>query len=229
MSDNLFAGSEVRDRLMRGVTKAADAVGSTMGPAGSNALISCLERPGHFSTNDGATILGNTKFEDPIEEIGRQVLLEAVSRANKKSGDGSSTTCVLTSAILSEGMKHMEESSPMEIKKSLEDCIPIIEKSVSEQKRDVIKNGKINLKLLEQVATIASEDTKMGKMVARIYSKIGAKGVISWDISKTAEDSYTLGTGITVNGATYAAPYMCDDNSQEARRKILMFFWRGKK
>jgi chaperonin GroEL len=159
------------------------------------------------------------KFSDPIEEIGREVLMEAVSRENKKVGDGSSTTAVLTAAILSEGMKHLGESSPMEMKKSLEDCLPLIEKSVNEQKRDIIKNGKIDLKLLEQVATIASEDPKMGKMVAEIYSKIGPQGVISWDISKTADDSYSLGTGITVNGATYAAPYMCDDNSQEVRIK----------
>jgi len=202
--DNLFVGKEARDKLMNGVKKASEAVGATLGTSGSNSLISCIERPGHFSTNDGATILGSIKFSDPLEEMGRTILLEAVSRANKASGDGSSTTCVLTSAILEEGMNHIGETSPMDIKKSLEDCIPLIEKSIKEQTKQ------ISVDEVAQVASISAEDEEIGNRIQEIYQKIGKEGIIDWDISKTTEDSYTIGTGLTIHGATYVSPYMCD-------------------
>jgi chaperonin GroEL len=60
------------------------------------------------------------------------------------------------------------------------------------------------------VATVSSEDPAVGKMIAEIYSKIGKDGIINWESSKTSQDSYTIGTGIKIDGATYASRYMCD-------------------
>jgi chaperonin GroEL len=211
LKDNLFVGEEARTKLMAGVSKAAQAVAVTLGTAGSNSLIEAIENPGHFSTNDGATILEKIEFADPLEEMGRSVLAEAVSRANKSSGDGSSSTAVLCAAILEEGMKHIGEVSPMEIKRSLEACIPIIEASIVSQKKD------ITVDTVAQVASISAEDEGIGAMIQEIYQKIGKDGIIQWDISKTAEDSYTIGTGLTVHGATYVASYMCDEDTSEVR------------
>jgi len=105
MKDNLYTGTEARERLISGVKRAAHAVGITMGTSGTNSLLERMEMPGHMTTNDGATILEHIHFADPIEEMGRRILLEAVSRSNKASGDGSSTTTVLTAAILRGGAK----------------------------------------------------------------------------------------------------------------------------
>lgn len=204
MTDNLYLDNQARERLMQGITKAAQAVGSTMGTSGSNALIEAIENPGHLATNDGATILASIRFADPLEEMGRRILLEAVSRANKQSGDGSSTTTVLTAAILQEGMKHVGIVSPMDLKRSLEDCIPAIEKSLKEQSQE------ITLDDVHKVATISAEDPAIGALMEEIYKKIGKDGIIHWDISKTNEDSYTIGSGITVEGAGFLSPYMCD-------------------
>lgn len=207
MKDNIYSGQEALDKLMNGVRKVSNAVGITMGTSGSNSLVECIERPGHFSTNDGFTIANALKLADPVEEIGRKVLVEAINRANKNSGDGSSTTCVLTSAILEGGIKHLHEASPMEIKRSLEACLPLIEESLNKQKKE------ISVDEVGQVATISAEDEGIGKMIQEIYQKIGKDGVISWDISKSAEDSYSIGTGLTINDATYASPYMGDQVS----------------
>jgi chaperonin GroEL len=204
MTDNLYTGAGAREKIMVGVRKAAQAVGVTMGTSGSNSLIECLEMPFHYPTNDGVTILKALRFADPLEDMGRRIVLEAVERANKKSGDGSSTTTVLTAAILEEGMKHIGEASPMEIKRSLEDCLPLIEKSIKEQTKEITVDN------VAQVASISAEDDQIGALIQEIYQKIGKEGVIHWDISKTSEDSYTIGSGITVHGATYASPYMCD-------------------
>lgn len=203
--DNLYTSKETTEKLMNGIRKVADAVGSTMGTGGSNAVIEAIESPGHLMTNDGWTIANSILLSDPIEDMGRKILLEAINRANKSSGDGSSTTCVVTRATLEEGMKHMADNHKMVIKRSLEECIPLIEESIKKQTRQITSPSQI-----EQVATISSEDPEIGKRIAEIYQQIGNSGIIHWDISKTAEDSYQIGTGITVEGATYYSPYMCD-------------------
>ena len=194
MKDNLFTSAETREKLMAGVRKVAQAVGATMGSQGINGLIETIESPGHRLTNDGITIAESIQLADPIEDMGRKILLEAISRANKQSGDGSSTTCVLTSAILEEGMKH-PEISPMQLKAELEACIPLIEESINKQKK------LITVDEVEAVATIAAESPQIGKTIQEIYQQIGKDGIIQWDISKTFEDYYTIGKGITIEGA----------------------------
>ncbi len=202
--DNLYTGEEVREKLMAGINKCADAIGSTMGTGGSNGLIEAMENPGHMSTNDGATMLQSIHLADPIENMGKNILMEAVSRANKSSGDGSSTTTVLTRAILQEGTKYLKEASPMEIKRQLESCIPLIEESLNKQKREITVDE------VGAVASISAEDEQIGQMIQEIYQKIGKEGIIHWDISKTAEDSYTIGSGLTIEDCGFYSPYMCD-------------------
>ena len=208
--DTLVFGEEARRRLIQGIYKCKNAVGSTMGTGGANSILETLESPNHRLTNDGATILEAIRLADPIEEMGRRILLEAVSRSNKASGDGSSTTTVLTAAILEEGQKHISEQSPMDIKRDLEACIPIIEKALNEQKRDV------EIKDVGSVAAISAEDAGIGAKIQEIYENIGKDGIIYWDISKTTEDTYTIGQGITVDGASYLSPYMCDADDKGA-------------
>ena len=208
-------GPEVREKQIRGIKKAAEAVGSTMGTGGSNVIIEAMERPGHLTTNDGATVLESIYFADPIEQMGRNILLEAVSRANKGSGDGSSSTCVLTAAILEEGQH--ATGNPMELKRSLEACIPTIEEAIDKQTRQITVDE------VGMVAAISAEDAGIGATIQEIYQQIGKDGIVHWDISKTAEDSYTVGTGLTIEGATYYSPYMCDaDESGQNTNRIKL-------
>lgn len=204
MIDNLFIDNEARTKLMNGIRKSAAAVGATMGTSGSNALIEAIENPGYLTTNDGATILNSIRFADPMEDMGRKILYEAVSRANKQSGDGSSTTTVLTEAIIEVGLTYQDSCSPMELKRSLEACIPIIEKEIRAQAKE------ITLEDIHNVATISAEDAIIGATIEEIYKQIGVDGIIHWDISKTTEDTYKIGNGITIDGAGYMSPYMCD-------------------
>lgn len=202
--DTLYTGQEARDRLISGIKKVRDAVGGTMGTSGANAIIEAIEHPYHGVTNDGYTIASKIRLADPIEEMGRQILVEAIERSNKASGDGSSTATVLTAAILEEGLKRLDFASPMEIKRSLEDCIPLIEESLLAQRKMITPDE------VGQVATISAEDATIGQRIQDIYKEIGKDGIIHWDVSKTGEDYHTIGTGITVEGATYASPYLCD-------------------
>lgn len=146
-------------------------VGKTMGAAGTNVAIEIEQYPYHLITNDGATIVESMWFEDPIEKMGHQFLKEVVGRSNKNAGDGSSTTATLVDAILAEGMSH----NSLEVKKSLDACIPLIEQSIKEQTTMISAD---DFDRVKQVATISGEDEKIGELLAEIYGKIGAKGII---------------------------------------------------
>lgn len=202
--DNLHVGNDSRTKLVSGIKKAAQAVGSTMGTRGSNALIQVIEMPGHMMTNDGATILQSIHLADPLEEMGKNILVEAVSRANKQSGDGSSTTTVLTAAIIEEGLKCTDNA--IDIKRSLEEALPIVEEQIKAQSKE------ITVDTVAQVATISAEDEEIGNRIQDIYQQIGKDGIVYWDVSKTTEDSYSIGTGINIHDAGFLSPYMCDAN-----------------
>lgn len=208
MTDNLYFSEEAREKIMAGIKKCATAVGVTMGTAGQNSIIEAIAQPGFDLTNDGITILESIKLGDPLEELGRKFLVEAVSKANKSSGDGSSTTCVLTAAILEEGMKHLGESNAMEIKRSLEACIPVIEESIKKQAKTVTVDE------VWKAASISAEDEEIGKRIGDIYKKIGKDGIINWEAAKVPEDSYEIGTGIKIDDAGYFTPYLCDVDPQ---------------
>lgn len=206
VKDNLH--TDATGRLVSGINKAAKAVGATMGSLGSNAIIQAIESPGFLTTNDGWLILDSIRFADPIEQMGKQILQEAVSRANKQSGDGSSTTTVLTAAIIAEGMK--SKSSAIEIKRSLEEELPKVEAAIRAQSVEITVDN------VSEVATISAEDEEIGNRIQEIYQTIGKEGLVYWDVSKTAGDSYSVGTGITVHGAGFFSPYMCDANESGA-------------
>lgn len=211
-TDNLYF--DAQPRLQSGIDKIARAVGVTMGTGGSNAIIEAIESPGHLMTNDGYTIASSIYLADPIENMGKNMLLEAINRANKSSGDGSSTTCVTTAALINEGLKHKGEMHPMEIKRQMEECLPIIEESLEKQSRVITVDD------VGQVATISAEDPAIGAMIQEIYKQIGKSGIVYWDISKTSTDTYTIGSGITVEGAGFLSPYMCDvtENGQSTNQ-----------
>lgn len=204
LTDNLYF--DAVPRLKSGIDKIAKAVGGTMGTAGSNAILEAIESPGHIMTNDGFSIANSIVLADPIEDMGRKMLIEAINRANKASGDGSSTTCVITAATIEEGLKYVGEVHPMDIKRQMEECVPLIEESLEKQSRV------IEAKDVGQVATISAEDPSIGAMIQEIYEQIGKSGIIYWDVSKTTQDTYTIGSGITVDGAGFLSPYMCDAN-----------------
>ncbi len=206
MEDNLYTGDEARQGLVRGVKKVAEAVGRTMGTSGHNSLIETIEDPGHFPTNDGYQIANAVKLADPLEEMGHRILLESVNRANRASGDGSSTTCVITAKLLEMGLAEEkdQQTPPMEIMRSLERLVPEIEEKIKAQSK------KISISEVKDVASTSAESEQIGERIQEIYGQIGEKGVIHYEAGKLPEDTYEITTGLKVEGATYASRYMCD-------------------
>jgi chaperonin GroEL len=197
---NIVTGDEARQGLLRGISIANDAVKGTMGPAGKNVAIEVDLPPGHIITNDGAIIIGGIKLSDPIEKRGLAFIKEVVARSNANSGDGSTTTTVLTHAIIEEGMK--QNVSAIEIKRSIDELLPIIEQKINDKKRTITEEE------VEQVATISGESKELGALLGEIYKKIGKEGIIHLEGSGTYATSYTFTEGVRFDGAGYLSPYM---------------------
>lgn len=205
------------EKLSAGVHSCASVVMGTMGPKGKNVLIQSKLEPGHRLTNDGATIIQSMQMEDQIENMGLNFLKEAVSRSNNNSGDGSSTTVCLLSSILSEGMK--TGNSTLEIKESLDECLPLIEQSIKKQTKEITVDD------IPAVARIAGEDEELAQMLGEVYKTIGKDGIIHLEGSGSYETSFKLTEGVRFKDTGYLSPYMAynedaSDKAQETGRSV---------
>ncbi len=199
MKNNIYINEEATESIVRGINKIADAVKLTIGAAGTNAILEEDLYPNYVITNDGYSILEKAHFEDPLEELGRKILFDSVSRANKQSGDGSTTTTILTQAILAEGLK--TGVSGMEIKRSLDAVLPLIEAGIDAQKR-IISPTEVHA-----VATISCEDEEIGKLIGEVYQAIGPDGIVELDNSKTFGTYFEIKEGVRF-AAGVVSPYM---------------------
>lgn len=205
MSDNIHENA--LPKLAAGISKATAIVAQTMGPKGRNVDIQSKLYPYHQITNDGATILKSIELADPIESIGLSYLKEAADRSNNNSGDGSTTTTVLLNAILEEGMK--TGNSTLEIKESLDECLPLIEQSIHEQTRQITVDD------IPAVARIAGEDEELATTLGEIYKTIGKDGIIHLEGSGTYNTSFYLIEGVRFVDTGYLSPYMVYDEQAE--------------
>lgn len=210
--DNIYV--EALPRLAEGIRKATRIVEKTMGPKGNNVMLESKLYPYHRITNDGATIIKEIKLSDPIEQLGLSHLQEAADRSNNNSGDGSTTTAVLLNAILEEGIK--SGASSMEIKYSLDECLPIIEASIHDQTKQ------ITIEDIPAVARIAGENEKLALTLGEIYKTIGANGIIHLEGSGTYDTSYSLIEGVRFIDTGYLSPYMAynEDEGKESRKAL---------
>src|SRR6266853_578201 len=78
---------EARARLKRGVDQLAEAVKVTLGPKGRNVVID--KKFGNPTvTKDGVTVAKEIELEDPIENMGAQMVKEVATKTSDLAGDG---------------------------------------------------------------------------------------------------------------------------------------------
>lgn len=216
--DNIYL--DALPRLAEGVRKASSIVAKTMGPRGSNVELESKFYPYHIITNDGATILKEIELADPIERIGLSHLKEAADRSNNSSGDGSSTMTVLLSSILEEGIQ--SGAGTLELKQSLDECIPIIEASIRHQTKQVTVED------IPSVARIAGENEQLAQTLGEIYKTIGKDGIIHLEGSGTYETSYKLIEGVRFIDTGYLSPYMATDGKKAIYEKPTILVTKNK-
>lgn len=207
-------------RLIEGIRKVRAIVAPTMGPKGSNVEIESRLYPFHVITNDGATIINSIELTDPIERIGLSHLKEAADRSNRLSGDGSSTMTVLLDEIGQEGVK--SGLNTLEIKNSLDECLPLIEKAIYEQTRQITVDD------IPAVARIAGENEQLAQTLGEIYKTIGKDGIIHLEASGTYETVFNLIEGVRFIDTGYLSPYMATDGKKAQYEKPTILVTKNK-
>ena len=175
---------EARNGLKKGVDALADAVKVTLGPKGRNVIISKFFGAPQV-TKDGVTVAKEIKLEDPLEDMGAQMVKEVASRTNDLAGDGTTTATVLAQAIISEGLKNVAAgANPMDLKKGIDKAVSFI---VSHLEASATSVGE-SLDMIKQVASIsANNDDAIGELISNAFNKVGKEGIITVEEAKGME------------------------------------------
>ncbi|MFC1835885.1 chaperonin GroEL [Thermodesulfobacteriota bacterium] len=197
---------QARDKILKGVNIMADAVKSTLGPKGRNAILEKSWGAPNV-TKDGVTVAKEIELEDKFENLGAQMLKEVASKTSDVAGDGTTTATVLAQAIYREGIKMVAAgASSMEIKRGIDAAVEAV---VTELKR--ISKPTKDKREIAQVGTIsANNDSTVGNIIAEAMEKVGKEGVITVEEAKAIETSLEVVEGMQFDRG-YLSPYFVTD------------------
>src|SRR6516164_8940128 len=137
MAKQLFFDIEARNKMKKGVDVLANAVRVTLGPKGRNVVLE--KKFGAPSiTKDGVTVAKEIDLEDPIENMGAQMVREVASKTADAAGDGTTTATVLAHSIISQGLKNVTAgANPMDIKRGIDKAIAAIVADLKNQSQTI--------------------------------------------------------------------------------------------
>ncbi len=198
--------SEARNKLKKGIDQLATAVKVTLGPKGRNVVID-KKFGSPTITKDGVTVAKEIELEDPMENMGAQMVKEVASKTSDIAGDGTTTATILAQSIYTEGLKNVTAgANPTEIKKGVEMAVDIIVAELKKMSREV--SGK---KEIAQVGSIsANNDDTIGNLIADAMDKVGKDGVITVEEAKSIETSLEVVEGMQFDRG-YVSPYFVTD------------------
>ena len=210
MAKDIKFDIEARDGLKRGVDALANAVKVTLGPKGRNVVIG-KAFGGPAITKDGVTVAKEIELEDPLENMGAQMVKEVASKTNDLAGDGTTTATVLAQAIVKEGLKNVAAgANPMDLKRGIDKAVVAIVTDL--QKQSQVVGSKIEK--IKQVASISSNnDESVGDLIAQAFEKVGKEGVITVEEAKGTDTYVDIVEGMQFDRG-YLSPYFVTDSEK---------------
>lgn len=194
--------SEARSKIKAGVDKLANAVRVTLGPKGRNVI---LEKKfgAPTVTKDGVSVAKEIELDDPVENIGAQMVREVASKTSDVAGDGTTTATVLAQAIYREGLRNVTAgANPMDLKRGIDIAVKKIVENLKSVSKDV--GGRSDI---AQVASIsANNDSSIGELIADAMEKVGKDGVITVEEAKGTETGLEVVEGMQFDRG-YLSPY----------------------
>ena len=203
MAKNIIFNTEAREQLRQGVNALADAVKVTLGPKGRNVIIDKKFGAPHI-TKDGVSVAKEVELEDPIQNMGAQLVKEVASKTNDQAGDGTTTATVLAQAIVNTGIKNVTAgANPMDLKRGIDKAVMAVVADLKARSR-AIGEGK---EKVEQVATISANNDKfIGQMIAEAMDKVKKEGVITIEEAKGLDTTVKVVEGMQFDRG-YLSPY----------------------
>ncbi len=194
--------TEARASLKKGVDTLANAVKVTLGPKGRNVVID-KKFGAPTITKDGVTVAKEIEIEDPVENMGAQMVKEVASKTSDVAGDGTTTATVLAQAIYREGLKHVTSgANPMDLKRGIDKAVSELVKGLKDISSPIKENKEI-----AQVGSIsANNDKYIGDLIAQAMDKVGKDGVITVEEAKGTETTVDVVEGMQFDRG-YLSPY----------------------
>src|SRR5437588_224189 len=167
MAKQIVSGADSRQSILRGVNILADAVKITLGPKGRNAVIE-KKFGAPVITKDGVTVAKEIELQDPLENMGAQMVREVASKTSDVAGDGTTTATLLAQAIFREGVRTVAAgASPMALKRGIDKAVEVAVAEIKRLSREVKGD------MIAQVGTIsANNDKQVGSIIAEAMKKV---------------------------------------------------------
>jgi chaperonin GroEL len=217
MAKKVFYDDDARRRVLAGAQILYDAVKSTMGPKGRNAVIS-KSYGNPTVSHDGVTVAKGVEIEDVLNDkedtlgykVGAELIKQAANKMNDMAGDGTTTVTVLTYHILNEANKLIAAGhNPMELRKGLEQAAQEAMDRIGSISEDI--GSKKNR--VAEVATISAGDAEIGKLIAEVMEKVGKDGVVTVEEGQGLALESEVVEGFTTDRG-YVSPYMVTDTDR---------------
>jgi chaperonin GroEL len=215
MAKMIFFDIDARNKMKKGVDTLANAVKVTLGPKGRNVVIE-KKFGAPQVTKDGVTVAKEIELDDPIENMGAQMVKEVASKTADIAGDGTTTATVLAQSIISEGLKMVAAgANPMDLKRGIDKAVSLVVESLKKQSQTVGNDSK----KIQQVATIsANNDETIGKLIAEAFGKVGKEGVITVEEAKGTDTTVDIVEGMQFDRG-YISPYFVT-NSEKMQAEL---------
>ena len=209
MATQTVFGTELKNKLLAGIKQLNQSVSSTLGPGGRTVLIK--DQSGEVKvTKDGVTVARSFhELEDQVEDLGAQLVKQVSIKSANEAGDGTTTSTLLATTMVEEGLKLINQgSNPVEVKKGIDKYIKEVVEQLKKIAKDVNSQDQIR-----QVATIsANGDTEVGELISTAIEKVGREGIVTIEESKTGETSLEVVEGMQFDRG-YKSPYFVTNNT----------------
>ena len=205
MAKDIKFEADARSALAAGVSKLADAVKVTLGPKGRYvALEKSYGAP--TITNDGVTVAKEVELEDPVENMGAQLVREVAVKTNDVAGDGTTTATLLADVIVSEGLRNVTAGADaLGIRRGIQKATDAVVEEIKNTATEV--SGK---EQIANVGTISAGDAEIGEKIAEAMDAVGKDGAISVEESQTFGLEMDIVEGMQYERG-YISPYMATD------------------
>lgn len=205
MAKDIKFDSDARSALAAGVSKLSDAVKVTLGPKGRYvALEKSYGAP--TITNDGVTVAKEIELEDPIENMGAQLVREVAVKTNDVAGDGTTTATLLADVIVSEGLRNVTAGADaLGIRRGIQKATDVVVEAIKADATPVADKAQI-----ANVGTISAGDAEIGEKIAEAMDAVGKDGAISVEESQTFGLEMDIVEGMQYDRG-YVSPYMATD------------------
>ena len=208
MAKQILFEEEARGKLKSGVDKLANAVKVTLGSKGRYVVLGQSFGAPEVC-DDGVTIAKEIELPDKVENMGAEIVKQVAEKTNDVAGDGTTTSIVLTQAIVSEGLKNVAAgANPLALKKGIDKGVKAVVKGIKKMAIPISQKEKI-----AQVATVAALNRQIGEMIAEVISEVGKDGVVTVEESKRLGLEKEVVKGLQFDNG-YISPYMVTDTER---------------